>query len=187
MRFFIALEIPEESKIELERLQGRIQELIPNIRLTDPKKLHLTIAFIGEQPDTLREKLAEVIKESAQNIPAFEFTPGFIDGFPNLHKPNVIWIGVKGDVDKLYLLEERISDKLKNLNLSIQERRFVPHIALAKAKNLKLNEEIEGKLQEIGNIDLKPIKVSSIKLFESIPSQGLHKHNILAEAKLGNP
>lgn len=184
MRFFIALDIPEESKVELEELQEKIKEVIPNIRLTDPKKLHLTIAFIGEQPESLKETLSQAIKESVEGISNFEFTPGFLDGFPNLHNPNVLWIGVKGEVDKLYLLEERISDRLKSLNLSLQERRFVPHIALAKVKNLKLNEEIEAKLQGIGGGSFQPIKVNSIKLFESIPSQGLHKHNTLFEAKL---
>lgn len=184
MRFFIALEIPEESKLELEVLQKSLQELIPNLRLTNPNKLHLTIAFIGEQPENLKDTLSQAIKEAVEGIEPFEFTPGFIDGFPNLHNPHTLWIGTKGEVDKLYLLEERISDRLKDLNLSLQERRFVPHIALGKVKNLKVNEELEEKLQEIGDQNFKPIKVSSVKLFESIPSQGLHKHDTLFEAKL---
>lgn len=187
MRFFIALEIPEQSKLELEELQEKIQEVIPNIRLTDPQKLHLTIAFIGEQPESLESILSQAIKDAAGGIEPFEFTPGFIDSFPNLHNPHTLWIGTKGEVDKLYLLEERISDRLKDLNLSLQERRFVPHIALGKIKNLRVNEELEEKLQEIGNQNFQPIRVSSVKLFESIPSEGLHKHNTLFEAILDKP
>ncbi len=187
MRFFISLDIPEESKVELEELQEKVKEILPSIRLTNPNKLHLTIAFIGEQSETLKETLSQAIKESVEGISSFEFTPGFLDGFPNLHHPHTLWIGTKGEVDKLYLLEERISDKLKGLNLSLQERRFVPHIALGKLKNIEINQELEENLQEIGEINLKPIKVSSVKLFESIPSEGLHKHNTLFEAKLGNP
>lgn len=187
MRFFIALEIPDESKRELEEIQNQLKAIIPQVRLTDNKKLHLTIAFVGEQPQELKDDLVEVLKKSTKDIPPFEITPGFIDGFPHLHQPHTFWVGVKGDIDKLVIIRERVKDGLIALGLATDERRYVPHIAIAKIKNkFKLHPDQEAKLQEMMLENFLPIKISSIKLFESIPEEGFHKHNTLAEIPLLN-
>lgn len=184
MRFFIALDLSQESKLELSKIQLKLKELIPQVRLTDPNKLHLTIAFIGEQEDQLQDQLTEVIKQAALGIPPFEVSPAYLDGFLHMHTAHTLWIGVKGDTDKLYLLRHRIKDGLIRLNLEVDERRFVPHIAIAKINHFRLKDYDEKQLQEIMSQNFSPIKVSSIKLFESIPEHGFHTHNTLAEISL---
>lgn len=185
MRFFIALEIPEENKQQFQSIQRNLHTLIPQARLTDISKVHLTLAFLGEQPDSLKENLFDIIKNAAQNVPSFEVTPAYIDGFPTIHKPQVLWVGVKGDIDKVLLIRERIKDELKNLNLSVDERRFIPHITIAKLNNrFKVNQKMEVELEKIMAMPFNPVRISSIKLFESVPSDGFHQHNTLAEIKL---
>lgn len=184
MRFFIALEISEESKRELLGIQQKIKGLIPEARLTDNNKLHLTIAFIGEQPDNLKTLLTEVMSKAAESINPFTVIPSYLDGFPHRHFANILWIGVKGDIDKLYLLRHRIKDGLKNLHLGVDERRYVPHIAIVKVNNFKMSPEQEKELDKIFSVPFAPIPVASIKLFESIPNHGFHEHNTLSEVKL---
>ncbi len=184
MRFFIALDIPERNKRELESIQRQLNELVPNILLTDLEKLHLTIAFIGEQDERLVEHLAKIINEAIIGISPFLLTPCYIDGFPNIHKAHTFWMGVKGDTDKLLIIRERVKDGLKKLGLETDERRFVPHIALGKIKNFELREGQERALEKLDTENLSPITVDAIKLYESIPNHGFHNHNTLAEAKL---
>lgn len=185
MRFFIALEIPDTSKDDLERVEQKLLNLIPNFKPSRLDKLHLTIAFVGEQPDSLKEALIEVITRAVDGVKAFSVTPAYLDGFPHLHSANVLWIGVKGDIDKLFLIRHRIKDGLVDLKLNVDERRFIPHIALGKVSGLKLNTYQEQELEKIEQEYFDPIQVNSIKLFESIPNEGFHKHNTLAEIKLG--
>lgn len=186
MRFFIALEIPEESKTELKIVQDKLKQLIPDIRLTDNNKLHLTIAFIGEKPDNWREKLAEMMRNAAWEIPSFEICPAYIDGFPNLHYAHTIWIGIKGDIDKLFIIRERIKDGLEKLGLETDDRRYVPHIAVGKVNNFTIMPFQEAQLEKVMmQNQFQPIKISSLKLFESIPEEGFHRHNTLAEIPLG--
>src|SRR3989344_2645237 len=121
MRYFIALEIPEEAKKQLKEIQEGVKKIIPDSRLTD---------------------------NAARDIPPFILTPGYIDGFPTLHHPHIIWVGVKEDVDKLFLLRERIKDGLEDLQLEVDERRYTPHIAIAKIRgNFSLNQATEDALQ----------------------------------------
>lgn len=185
MRFFIALEIPKECRQQLETVQQNLEQIIPGVRLTDNSKLHLTIAFIGERPDGLRDSLIKIIKDAVLEIPPFEITPAYIDGFPNLHHAHTFWVGVKGDIDKLMVIRERIKDGLISLGLDTEDRRYVPHIAIAKINNnFSLHKYQEAKLQEIMLNTFDPIQITAIKLFESIPEEGFHTHNTLAEIPL---
>lgn len=185
MRFFIALEIPSENIPSFKAIQANLHTLIPQIKITDLDKIHLTLAFLGEQPDELKEELVEIIKAAVADIHPFEVTPAYIDGFPNLHQPQVLWIGVKGDIDKVLLVRERVKDGLESLHLPVDERRFIPHITIAKAnKDLKVDQKLEVELEKLMAMPFDPIKISSIKLFESVPNEGFHKHNTLAEVKL---
>ncbi len=184
MRFFIALEIPEESRQEILDLQNEVALIIPGIRVAHPNKLHLTIAFTGERDDSVKDDIIRVLKEAAADIPPFEVSPGFIDAFPELHNPKILWLGVKGDVDKLVIIRERVKDKLTKMNLLMDERRYTPHIAIGKIENYSLSEEAEQKLQKLMLKKFAPIKITSLKLFESVPEGGFHTHNTLAEIPL---
>lgn len=181
MRFFIAIEIPKNSRQELKALQDEIKDLIPEAMITENEKLHITVAFIGEQPEDLKGQLAGVIKEAVKGLRSFSLTPAFLDGFPSIHNPHTVWVGVKGDIDKLFVLRERIKDGLNNLKIQTDERRFIPHIAIAKTYKFHLTEEAEKKFQSLMFDTFSPIGVHSIKLFESVPDEGFHKHNTLAE------
>lgn len=185
MRFFVALEIPSENISSFQAIQSKLHTLIPQAKLTALDKIHLTLAFLGEQPDELKDKLVQIIQESVTDVSAFEVTPAYIDGFPNIHHPQVLWVGVKGDIDKILLIRERIKDGLEQLHLPVDERRFVPHISVAKVNNpLNISVNLEESLEKIMTENLTPIKISSIKLFESVPNEGFHKHNTLAEINL---
>lgn len=185
MRFFITLEIPEEDKKQFESIQQKLHTIIPQVRLTDPDKLHLTFAFIGEQPDTLKQALIYVLQKAAFGITSFEITPAYIDGFPNIHYPKVFWTGINGELDKIIILRERIKDGLVKLNLDVDDRRFIPHITIAKLnEDLEITTIEEEKLQQLIQNAFTPIKVTSIKLFESIAGKGFHKHKALAEIRL---
>lgn len=183
----MALEIPEENKPQLRAIQKQLSDLVPQARLTESDKLHLTFAFIGEQPDEIKDELVDVLAHASKGITPFEITPAYIDGFPNIHYPKVIWAGVKDDIDKIIILRERIKDHLQTLNLDTDERRFIPHITIAKlGEQEEISLQTEEMMQKIMlDQHFSPIKINSIKLFESVPEGGFHFHNTLAEIKLG--
>ena len=77
MRFFIALEIPTENELQFQSIQQSLHTLIPQVRLTSLDKIHLTLAFIGEQPETLRDQLVSLIESSVANTKPFEVIPAY--------------------------------------------------------------------------------------------------------------
>jgi len=54
MRLFIAIDIPEEIKKYLGKLQEKINTNLAKIRNVKKEKIHLTLKFLGEvQPEKL--------------------------------------------------------------------------------------------------------------------------------------
>lgn len=178
------MDIPEDATNQIKGIQNKLKQILPEVNLTYPEKLHLTLAFVGEQNEDLKDSLIEILKKSVQDVPAFSVTPCCLDGFPHFHNPNVLWLGVKGDTDKLIKIRHHIKDGLTQLGLDTDSRRFIPHIAIAKARDLKISLEQEKLLENILPENIKPIYVTGLKLFESIPNEGFHSHNTLAEIKL---
>lgn len=185
MRFFIALEIPDQNKTEIEVIQNKIKGLIPQAKLTPQNKLHLTLAFIGDHPTTFIEPLTDLLTTATKNITPFTISPNYIDGFPTLHLADVLWLGVKGDTEKLFVIEERLQDGLAKLGLTNDLRRFTPHITIAKLNDFQMTPTIEATLQTLSLTEHPDIQVNSIKLFESIPDQSFHTHRVLTEINLG--
>lgn len=185
MRYFLAFDIPSENRLQFKSIQDRLHTLIPQARLIDLDKLHFTLAFIENQPSELKEVLINIMKKAAENVKTFEVTPAYIDGFPNIHNPQVIWVGVKGDVDKVLQVRERVKDGLTDIGLGADPRRFIPHITIAKLNNnIEITRDMEVELEKIMTLPFDLIQITSIKLFESIPQNGFHSHNTLAEIKL---
>src|ERR1035437_6583255 len=98
MRFFIALEIPTQNLSQFQSIQYSLHTLIPQAKLTALGKIHLTLAFLGEQDASIKDELIQIMNEAVKDIPVFEITPAYIDGFPDIHHPHVLWVGVKGDI-----------------------------------------------------------------------------------------
>jgi 2'-5' RNA ligase len=186
MRFFIALEIAADCLKSLTAVQKDLHQIIPDIKLTDNNKLHLTIAFIGEADNSKIPQFTNIIQDAVSGISPFDIIPAYIDAFPELHHPHTFWVGIKGDIDKLFVIRERIKDGITKLGFDTDERRYIPHIAVGKVNPpYVLSGHQESLLQKMSiNEDFETINITSIKLFESIPEEGFHTHNTLAEVPL---
>lgn len=128
IRLFIAIDLPE-SIIKLIAGMGRG---IPTSRPVKPEQLHLTLRFIGE----VNHDLFYDIQEQLQQV-RFEPLTLSLQGvgyFPPRGKARVIWVGVT-PIKELAKLKRRIDTQLGFCGLPSENRRFSPHITLARLKN----------------------------------------------------
>ncbi len=150
MRLFLAVELPEELKDLLYENYKELSKL-KGIKAIDPKKSHLTLAFIGE---THPEKVKKFLSKFKFN--SFKVS---IDGygfFPNIETPRVAWLRVKEN-ENLHALSEKLSPLKKD------SKKFIPHVAVARIK--KQNKSVEKILEE--NKVKYEFKVTYITLFKS--------------------
>jgi len=161
MRLFIAIEIPNDMRNYLGKIQEKIDDVTNKIRFVDKNNIHLTLKFLGEvQPDKTEE-----VKEILKKITFSPFSV-HLDGigvFPSESYIRVVWIGLKPE-DKILELQKDIDEKLKKLFK--KEKNFEAHVTLARVKFVENTENFINKLKNI-KIENKKIEVSNFKLVKS--------------------
>lgn len=70
-RLFVALDLPEEMREGVEAW-GAEALADPALRPVRPESLHLTLAFLGNQPEEEIDRISEVVRESAAPAPWIE-------------------------------------------------------------------------------------------------------------------
>jgi 2'-5' RNA ligase len=161
MRLFIAIEIPEEIKEYIVKIQKNIDATTNKIRFVAPNQIHLTLKFLGEiQPNNLEE-----IKNNLKKITLkpFSVVLDTIGVFPSESYIRVIWIGLKPE-EPILGLQRNIDEELKKLFK--KEKDFKPHLTLARVKYIEDKKSFIEKLKII-NIENKKIDVNKFKLVKS--------------------
>jgi len=169
MRLFVAIDLPENVKEKLRKLQNELKEL-GNFSFV--KDFHLTLKFLGE----VSEDKIEEIKEKLQNIKvnSFDLILNDLGVFPDEGYIRVIWVGCSNK--EVFELHEKIDDSLKDL--FGKDNRFSGHITLARVKFVKDRENLKKKL----NIKFSSsFKVDNFKLIKSELTRNGAVYSILEE------
>lgn len=132
MRLFVALDIDAAIRQRIARFLDGIREFAPDVRWVRAESLHLTLKFIGEQPDgrlsTVQQALAEIHSPATGlNFHGYGF-------FPTARSARVFWVGVDAD-EHLARLASRIEQALEPLGIKPEGREFSPHLTLARGKS----------------------------------------------------
>jgi 2'-5' RNA ligase len=129
VRLFIALDIDEAIRQRITRFAEGVTGFAPDARWTKPESLHVTLKFIGEQPEAAVEQIKNALGTIAIEPAEINFRGyGF---FPTAKSPRVFWIGIEAG-PQLAALAAAIDDKTESLGIPKEARAFSPHLTLAR-------------------------------------------------------
>ncbi len=134
-RLFIALNLPDDVKALLDNLLIELAKKNNNIKWCDSESLHLTLHFLGYLDNNLTERIKLIMQSYSGKFGSFEFKLGKINAFPNLARPRVIFLEcpqVNGKA--VFKLQNLLGEKLSQINLEIDSRRWLPHLTLGRVK-----------------------------------------------------
>ena len=130
MRLFLALDIDESIRKRIARFVEGVRNFAPDARWMNPESLHITLKFMGEQPETAIENIKQALTPIAASTFDFQFRGyGF---FPTAKSARVFWIGLEAG-PQLAALADMIDDKMPPLGIAREDRAFSPHLTLARA------------------------------------------------------
>jgi 2'-5' RNA ligase len=135
IRSFIAIELPEEVKSGLHRLQAELT--LPQysfVKCVAPEGIHLTLKFLGNISAQKVTDITGVMEQASQGVSPFQLHITEVGAFPNMRRPRVLWVGIKGEVDKLIGWQQRIDEGLVPLGFAKEARPFTPHLTLARLR-----------------------------------------------------
>ena len=156
MRLFVALDLPEPVR---DVLVGASQAADPEVwRVVKPESLHVTLAFLGERPDSDVAKIAPVV-EAESVAPRLEL--GGVLLLPP-RRARVLTVEIHG---ALAALQARVSAGLEAAGVYTPEARpFRAHVTLA-----RLRPRVPSPRE--APLDLAPTAFSgqAVTLYESRP------------------
>lgn len=179
MRVFVAIDLPDRVRDEVEVLQHALSAG----RLLPPENFHLTLSFLGEQPDEALEDAHEAL--SSMRLPAFDLQLAGVGAFGK-RSPNLIFADVLR-CDPLSDLEQRIIRKLRNAGLDFQKQRFRPHVTIARLpKALSAFElaRVREYLADHAAFRSSCFRVGSFVMYQSTLMPGSARHEVLARYEL---
>ncbi len=183
IRSFIAIELPDELKAGLDRLQDSLKSGGQRgVKWVNPYSIHLTLKFLGDIETDRTDAIVRAMEASVQGIPPFRLEVKDLGVFPNLRRAQVIWAGVSGEVDRLSQLQQRLESNLTPLGFTAETRRFTPHLTLARLRNQASLAERQNMGQLISNTRFDTaysIEVKAINLMRSqLTREGAIYHRI---------
>lgn len=176
------MEFDEKLKDKLSNIQSNIKEEAIKGSWVPYDNFHLTLKFLGDI------KLEDVpkIDKSIKNI-CTKFNPihltldrlGFFEGNENIR---VLWLGTRRDTKALSTLHRRLEDEMVKIGFKRENRRFKPHITLARRVVLKKDfYELKDQLNKEMDYDFT---LSKIKLMKSEEIMGKRVYTPLKSYKL---
>jgi 2'-5' RNA ligase len=123
MRLFYALWPDDATRTELMRVQAGIHG-----RKTHYENLHITLAFLGEQPTTVLPALKDILDHLPKS--AMTLTLDRLGYFP---RNRIAWVGMHDVPDTLFTLQSTLAQALLQQDVSFDNRSaFKPHVTVAR-------------------------------------------------------
>jgi 2'-5' RNA ligase len=144
MRLFIALELPESVTTALAAVQRRLQRGGSHpVKWVAPESMHLTLQFLGsvdeaQVPDIL-SAVQQVQKQYQHTLPRLKLATA--GAFPNLRRPQTLWVGVAGEVERLEQLQRSVVNGLAPLGFAPEQRPFRAHLTLGRVRRDAVPEQ----------------------------------------------
>ncbi len=137
MRTFIALELPQSIQAFVIAQQEALQDaLSPDarklLRWTPAAKAHLTLRFLGETDDAQRERLGAALTVVGASHGPLSLALEGAGCFPHCAKPSVLWLGLRGDLERLGELQAQVETAVQSAGFAPETRPFAPHLTIAR-------------------------------------------------------
>lgn len=173
LRLFVGIDLPPELKLSLSLLASGV----PGAKWVDPGNYHLTLRFIGE----IDEGRAEDVDAALDQIRAARFDLALAT--VNHFGLRQLWVGVERN-DALQHLHGKIESAMTRLGLPPDERRYTPHVTLARLKGTS-EQRLQSYLSAHALYRAPPFRVERFSLIASYLTKSGAIYEDQADYRLG--
>ena len=179
-RLFLAINIPDDIKKKISKKVSLLEPLIPGAKFVGEENWHITLVFLGQQPDEALLPIIGSMKSSASRSSCPEINLSDISYGPLNGTPRMVWLNGDKNISKtLSSLKTSLEDELiKNgVRFKLENREFNTHITLAKFSEISRNNlaNLDGSFKDLNWF----FEAESLDLMESRLSGNSAKYEIL--------
>jgi 2'-5' RNA ligase len=131
LRLFVAVEIPEDVRAEVEAAAGPWRERFPRARWVPRENQHATVKFLGSTWPRLVEWVGSSVRAVAEASPPFETRGTGLGAFPSVGSARILWAGLEDPGGSMAAVATALDDALKK-EFPPERRAFTPHLTVAR-------------------------------------------------------
>jgi 2'-5' RNA ligase len=185
MRLCVAVPVPDSVKQYTAMIRNELRVARPDVKWVEYDNYHLTLKFLGEVKESLLPAIIENLALAADTSPVFHLSAGGLGFFPNRMRPRVIWIGIKGEIEKAEFLGERVDAYLSSLGFE-EEKNHLFHLTMGRLRSDSRLPELLKLVVEMGRQEkLHSFKVENFHLMNSSLTPNGPVYSILHTFSLG--
>ena len=189
MRTFIAIEIPERLKQNLDRsiemLRSDLEDRL--IRWVRLESMHLTLNFLGEINQDQVRAIQELLVDVASRFSSFSLEIGGYGCFPNNTRPRVVWVGLNPVEGELLRLQSELATQLETIGFMREQRDYHPHLTLGRVRKGLSGDDMGSISRWAQEADIGAMwrfEVETIRLIRSVLQPDGASYTNLHVAKL---
>ena len=172
----------------MQAAEAELEPLKDWLRLNAVERVHLTLQFIGHQPVRDVEELPAALAPLVADHHRFVLSARGVGAFPSLNRAQVVWAGIGGsDLPRLEELHAALGVALRGANLPVEDRRFRPHLTLARVARplpAKARRQLLAWSNRWKETELGILPVEQVQLMRSQLGGGPARYSTLASFSL---
>jgi 2'-5' RNA ligase len=166
MRTFIAIELPERVKKNIELAQAPLKKTNAFVSWVKPGNIHITLKFLGEVPEEKINDVSLATEKALEGIKKFRMSLKGMGAFPDFRRPRVIWIGAENGEKELSYLAGRVEEEMEKIGFPKENRKFSAHFTIGRVKSPK-NIETLMELVKSSDFLTDEIEVNEVVMMRS--------------------
>ena len=172
LRVFVALRLPETAIGQVVELTERLRKAISftgcRPRWVAGSGIHLTLAFLGNQPRTRVDEVAAMLADLAQRETTHRLELRRLGVFPHWRRPSVLWVGVRDRSHRLADMHRELNQRLAAARFAVDRRPFQPHITIARFRNYVDLSAVERLVFQHSTFRTAIFNADALVLYQSI-------------------
>jgi 2'-5' RNA ligase len=185
-RTFIAVDVSEGVRDATTELIDYLSQCEAKVRWVAGENRHVTLKFLGEQPDKRLGDICSAAQRAAREVEPFHAQFHGLGAFPHVQRPRTVWVGVTDGREPFRQLFNAIEDELAPVGIRKERRGFQPHLTIGRVRlGGPSQHELAGLLEQQAEFDGGGTIVREAIVFASKLDREGPVYTVLARAPLG--
>jgi len=129
---FLGVVPSEEVRARYASFVGSARVRVPGLRWVLPQNLHLTMRFLGETSEVLRERLEARVAEGLRGVPPLDWTLGEPGTFGRRGSPRVLLLHLAAGATALEALADQLEAAAQSVGFARDAKAWTGHLTLAR-------------------------------------------------------
>lgn len=190
IRAFVAILLDDAVREAVAAVIERLRPLGGSVAWVPAANLHLTLQFLGEQPEERLAAAEAALHDAAARTGPIEVALHGIGAFPGLEHPRIFWVGLAQGALEVRALQARVAEALAREGFPREERPWHPHLTIGRVHDdrrwrREAGPALRQALAQVAGTRFGVLRISEVALMRSDLSPRGARHTLRHAAVLG--